>query len=318
MIYLQTILGLVILLCGAEVLVRGAVYIARSFGISHLVIGMTIVAFGTSAPELVVVLDAVVLESEGLALGSLIGSNIANILLVLGASTLVIRGGPEISVDRSDIIFLTGGTLVFVLLSVFGTLDLGAGVILFGVFTAFLIQSFRKHLPSRSAATHTENTFHSTLFKKIFAGLSVIIGVGAVLWGANQMVQGCVEIARSLHVSEEVIGLTMVALGTSLPELATSFVAAARGNLEMAVGNILGSNLFNLLGIGGLAAIISPLPVPPQLLLFDIWVMLGATILLVPFLMGRWHLRPHVGAVFFAGYLAYIGLQAVGVGGMLE
>jgi cation:H+ antiporter len=318
MIYIQTVLGLIILLCGAEVLVRGAVYIARSFGVSHLIIGMTIVAFGTSAPELVVVLDAVALESEGLALGSLIGSNIANILLVLGTSTLVIRQEPKIEIDRIDICFLVGGTAVFTLLGLQSTLGQGAGAILLGVFIAFIIRSFRKHLSSRSTFSNDENTFRSTLFRKIVAGLSVLVGIGGVLWGANQMVQGCVEIARSLHISEEVIGLTMVALGTSLPELATSAVAAARGNLEMAIGNILGSNLFNILGIGGLAALVSPLPVPPQLLQFDIWVMLGATILLVPFLMGRWHLRPRIGAVFFAGYLAYIGLQAVGVGGMLE
>jgi cation:H+ antiporter len=317
MVYLQTLAGLVFLLCGAEIMVRGSVFVAQCFRISPFIIGVTIIAFGTSAPELVVVLNAIAFESEGIALGSLIGSNIANILLVLGASALAINYRPEINVQLADIIFLSGGTIAFVLLSVNGTLSQFSGALLLGIFLIFLVRSFRQGANSEPIVDQ-ETEVEANTTKKLLAGLAIIGGIGGVLWGANQMVDGSVTIARSLGVSEEVIGLTMVALGTSLPELATSLVAAIRGNIEMSVGNILGSNMFNLLAIGGLAAVISPMSVPDQLLQFDMWVMLGATLIIVPFFAGKLRLGRPIGFCLFTGYLTYIGLQASGIGGMLD
>jgi cation:H+ antiporter len=317
MIYFQTLAGLFFLLCGAKIMVKGSVFVARCFRISPFIIGVTIIAFGTSAPELVVVLNAISLESEGIALGSLVGSNIANILLVLGASALVINYRPKIDVQLADIIFLSAGTIAFVLLSVNGTLGQISGALLLGIFLIFLIRSFRQGSNS-DPITDEETEVAASTSKNLLAGLAIFGGIGGVLWGANQMVDGSITIARSLGVSEEVIGLTMVAFGTSLPELATSLVAAIRGNIKMAVGTILGSNMFNLLAIGGLAAVISPMPVPDQILQFDIWVVLGATLIIVPFLAGKFRLGRPIGICLFTGYLTYIGLQTSGTGGMLD
>ena len=189
---------------------------------------------------------------------------------------------------------------------------------LLGIFLIFLIHSFKQGLISSSGEYKNEGKKDLTTSKIILAGLAIIIGIGGVLWGANQLVNGSIVIARSLGVSEEIIGLTMVALGTSLPELSTSLVAAIRGNVKMAVGNVLGSNLFNLLLIGGIAAAISPITVPTQLLQFDMWVMLGATFILVPFLTRNGQLGRVQGAYFFIAYLCYIGLQATSVGRIIN
>jgi len=315
--YLQLIGGIAVLLAAAEVFIRGAVSLAKILRLPPLVIGMTVVAIGTSAPELMVTLDAVLTGAPGLALGNVIGSNIANVLLILGVSCLFSPiQGPD-SVNKRDGIVLIAGSVMFALLCAQGQLSVWSGGALFVAFIGFLVSSYRKETKDESAAA--EHILEVEGIRPMAApvgvvGLTVLAGLAGVIWGADLLVEGGVAIARVFDVPEEVIGLTVVAFGTSLPELAASVVAAYRGHSDIAVGNVVGSNLFNILGIAGLAAMVAPLPVAASILSFDIWVMLGATMLMLPILAGRWHPRRGGAALFLILYGAYIGANGYGAG----
>lgn len=317
MMYLYIAIGFVLLLGGAEFLVKGSVGLARRFGISPLVIGMTVVALGTSAPEFVVSLDAALEGAAGIATGNIIGSNIANILLILGITALIkpIKGDPD-TVLRDGVILLSCSA-VFTGLCWFGVLDVTSGIILFGMFIAFLGYSYwrERHGQDPAVAELHEHEADDidTPDNPLVLALLTLGGIGAVVFGAELLVNGGTEVARIYGVSEEVIGLTMIAIGTSLPELAASGMAAIRGHTDVALGNVIGSNLFNILGVLGAVSIIQPLPVAEQLLNFDLWVMMAATILLVPFMVTRWELSRLEGSVFACGYVAYILVQAYGV-----
>lgn len=317
MVYVLIAIGFVLLLVGAEFLVKGSVGIARKFGISPLVIGMTVVALGTSAPEFVVSLNAALDGSAGIATGNIIGSNIANILLILGITALIrpIDGDPS-SVMRDGIILLAC-TSIFTFLCWLGVLDFTAGIILFSIFILFLVYSYWREAHGRDpgvAELHELEADEIETPDKMWVMLaSTIGGIAAVVYGAELLVQGGTEVARTFGVSEEVIGLTMIAIGTSLPELAASGMAAVRGHTEVALGNVIGSNLFNILGVLGAVAMIQPLPVAQQLLSFDLWIMMGATILLIPFMVTKWQLSRTEGLFFALAYCVYIGIQAYGV-----
>ena len=309
MIYLQLVGGIAILLGSAEVFIHGSVRLAKMLKVPPLVIGMTVVAMGTSAPELVVTLDAALTGAPGLAVGNVIGSNITNVLLILGVSCMLSPiMGPRNALFRDGAVFIFG-TVVFALLCAQGQLGLGSGAVLFVVFLGFLASSYRKEMQNPDAiAEHIIEVerLQSTASPTWTVLPAVIIGLAGVVWGADLLVKAGVVIARENEISEEVIGLTVVALGTSLPELAASVVAAYRGHSDIAVGNVVGSNLFNILGIAGFVAMVTPLPVSKEILSFDIWVMVGSTVLVLPILAGRWHPGRFSGALFLVLYGAFI------------
>lgn len=319
---LQVLGGFVFLLAGAEFLVRGAVALAKKWGISPLVIGMTVVAMGTSAPELVVSVDAALSGAAGLALGNVVGSNIANVLLILGASGLVKAIQTQPKGLFPDGISLMGGSLVFAWLCMSGLVDMMAGVILLVLFFVFLWGSYWQERQAiatgkiaEGAEVHVKEVEEITGLPRTMwlMVLSIAVGVAALAFGADLLVTGGTDIARTLGVSEAVIGLTLIALGTSLPELAASVMAAVRGHTDVALGNVVGSNLFNILGVAGVTAVITPLSVPEQMIRFDLWVMLATTALVIPFLVNGRRLSKPIAGVFLVGYVAYITLQHVGV-----
>ncbi|NVK19760.1 MAG: calcium/sodium antiporter [Methylocystaceae bacterium] len=322
MMYVLIAIGFVLLLGGAEFLVKGSVGLARRLGVSPLVIGMTVVALGTSAPEFVVSLDAALEGVAGIATGNIIGSNIANILLILGVTAMIkpIQSDPGTVFRDGVILVLCSG--VFTLLCMMGVLDLKAGMILFAMFIAFLVYSYWREAhgddPEVAEMHAHEAEEIETPDNPWMLLVMTLGGIGAVVLGAEFLVEGGTTVARQFGVSEEVIGLTMIAIGTSLPELAASGMAALRGHTDVALGNVIGSNLFNILGVLGAVAIIQPLPVAQQLLNFDLWVMMGATILLVPFMLTRWRLSRLEGFIFAVVYIAYISIQAYGVDGFLQ
>lgn len=316
MMYLKVVIGFVVLVIAAEVLVRGAVYLASRLGVSKLVIGMTVVAMGTSAPELVVSLDAAKAGASSLAVGNLVGSNIANVLLILGLSCLITPMLTKASALKRDGFTLFAGTVVFVALAMQGELSLIAGSILIAGFFAFLTMSYwrESHDPeAASAHVHEVEELQGQINSLPISIVAVVLGLGGLMWGADILVDGGVDIARTFGVSEAVIGLTLFAFGTSLPELAASGVAAYRGHTDVAVGNIVGSNMFNLLAVGGIVALVEPLEVIDQIRNFDLWVMLVSTMIVLPLLFWGWRINRFGGAIFFALYLVYVSIQGYGV-----
>ena len=314
--YIQVLAGFVILVGAAEILVRGAVSLADRFGVSPLVIGMTVVAIGTSAPELVVSLGAVLEGSPSLAVGNIIGSNIANVLLILGATCLLKPIIEHPGSSPMDGWVLIGGTALFTVLCLYGEIDLVSGILLLIAFFGFLGISYVRdsHNPkaAEDAALEVEDFQgnHRPLFLALIMVVAGLIGLGL---GAHVLVEGGVDIARAFNIPEEVIGLTLFALGTSLPELAASLVAALRGHPAVAIGNVIGSNLFNILGVAGVIGVVGSIPVPAQIIEFDLWVMLASTLVLFPVLILNWRIPKITGACLLILYLGYVWIQAFGV-----
>lgn len=310
--------GLVLLLGGAEIMVRGAVALAQRIGLSTLVIGMTIVAFGTSSPELLISVDAVLVGSSGIALGNVVGSNIANILLVLGFVGLFAPVDFKNPALRLDGVVLLIGTLVFAATTYFAFIDRLAGGILLAVFALTFVYFYWRetHASQGLAGLRTEEAEESEVstLNPWMSLVMLIAGFAGLIYGAQLLVDSSVEIARSVGVSEAVIGLTLVAFGTSVPELAASAVAAVRGHTDIAVGNIVGSNLFNSLGVMGVASMVGPVEVPARVPAFDIWIMLIATALVMPFMVTKLQSFGRVAAVTFVLlYGAYIAAIATGL-----
>ena len=313
MILVYLIAGLVLLVAGAEVLVRGAAKLAAQFGIPPLIIGLTVVAFGTSAPETAVSVQAAYNNSGDLAIGNVIGSNIANVLLILGMTALVAPLIVSRQLIRLDVPIMIGASLVVYALAWDGSLSRLDGALLFaGVlsYTAFLIVSSRKD-KTAPADDEFAKEFgldetpkpHATAinFGLLVAGLVLLVT------GSNFLVEGAVSLARALGLSELVIGLTVIAVGTSLPELATSILAAIRGERDIAVGNIVGSNIFNLLCVLGLASLVSPsaIPVAANALAFDFPVMIAVALACLPIFFTGYRINRWEGLLFLAYYLAY-------------
>ena len=321
MMYVQVIAGFVLLLAGAEFLVRGAVALARRLGISTLVIGMTVVALGTSIPELVVSMNAALTGVPAMAVGNVVGSNIANILLILGVVGLVTPVVIQPKTHVRDGAVLMGGTFLFVVLCVLGAIGLWKGLLLIGSFIGFLFYSYwrEKRVGGGVAEAHLREAeelreLQSSVW---LASVVTFLGLAGVLYGAEILVDGGVAVARSSGVSEEVIGLTLIAIGTSLPELAASAVAAYHKQSDVALGNVIGSNLFNILGVAGAVAVARPLPIPDQILTFDLWVMLVVTLLLSPVMAKGGTLGRRTAAAFLLAYAAYIAAQAYGISHIL-
>ncbi|MFP6711840.1 MAG: calcium/sodium antiporter [Rhodospirillales bacterium] len=311
MMYVMVAGGFILLLAGAEVMLRGAIGLADKFGISKLVVGMTVVAFGTSAPELLVSLNATLAGSSGLAIGNVVGSNIANILLVLGVAALLMPIAVEPAALKRDGWMLLTGTGLFMALAVRGEIDLFAGVVLLAYFIGFLVYSYLREKTSIDSVGEMyehevddiDGVPHSLLKIMVF----LILGFAGLIYGADLLVEGGVAIARIFGVSEAVIGLTVIAFGTTLPELAATVVAALRKHSDVAIGNIVGSNIFNVVGIVGVVSVIAPMEVPARVINLDIWIMAAATLILMPYMIGR---RERLGRfeafLFLAAYLIYI------------
>jgi cation:H+ antiporter len=317
MMYIQVVIGFVLLLGGAELLVRGAVAVARRFGVSTLIIGMTVVAFGTSAPELVVSLDAAMSGAPDIAVGNIVGSNIANLLLIIGSAVLLspIDARPRPLIHDTTVLVVS--SVLFAGFVCSGMIGRGAGAAMVAMLLGFLASSYRREVRGQGDAAAESRREEAEEIEEIpgapwLAWLAVAAGLAGIIFGADLLVEGGVAVARAAGVSEAVIGLTLIAVGTSLPELAASVVAAFRGHSDIAIGNVVGSNLFNMLGVGGTVAVVAPLEVAEQIRVFDIWVMLAATTAFLPFLIFGLRLSRPVGLGFLVVYGAYIALLVAG------
>lgn len=316
---LQVIAGLVLLIVAGDFLVRGAVSLANTFGLSPLLIGLTIVACGTSAPELFVGVDAVLRGVPTLALGNVVGSNIANALLVVGLPALIAPLTCSAPRLNNNMAVMLGATVLFIALALDGSFSFIDGAILLAGLAAFLVYTGRRAQKDPNAAEGIldfEEELKSAQYSPVIAGIIVIGSCGGLVFGADMLVDGAVQIATKLGVSEAVIGLTLVALGTSLPELATSIAAAMRGHCDVALGNVIGSNIFNLTGIMGITAMVGVVPVPDSFFQLDLWVMLAASLAILPFTMRRSAVRRTGGLLLLLAYAAYIGWLAYDGAGM--
>jgi cation:H+ antiporter len=299
--YLYLLIGLIGLFVGGEALVRGSASVARRMSVSPLVIGLTVVGFGTSMPELLVSVQAALRGVPDIAVGNVVGSNTANILLILGLTSLVWPIRIAVASLRRDTAFMIASALLLVPLFALGNIGRMAGLVLVAGLIAYLIWTF---LTAQQDAVEEEFT---TKEPSIAVSLLwVAIGLLALLFGARFLIDGAVSVSRSFGVSEAFIGLTIVAVGTSLPELATSLVAAFRGQSDIAIGNVIGSNIFNVLGILGATALIAPIPVAGRFLTFDLPVMIAASLVLAALLLTRPKIGRGVGALMLAGYAVYV------------
>jgi cation:H+ antiporter len=308
------VLGLLALILGAEMLVRGASRLALSFGVSPLVVGLTVVAFGTSSPELAVSIRSAVAGQADIAVGNVVGSNILNVLLILGASAMIAPLLVNRQLIRQEVPFMIGASLLLWAIAADGRVSPAEAALLLGLlggYTVFLIVQSRRE--QAAIQTPTDQTslagVHHQGWDRHWAvqGLLVVAGLGLLVLGAHWLVEAAIAFARYLGVSELIIGLTVVAAGTSLPEIATSILAAARGERDIAVGNVVGSNTFNILGVLGTAGAASAggLTVAPALLNFDLPVMVAAALVCLPvFFTGR-EIARWEGLLFLAYYLAY-------------
>lgn len=325
MMYLFVLAGLVLLFIGGEALVRGSVSVARKLNISELVIGLTLVGFGTSVPELVTSLQAVEQGAVGIAIGNVIGSNVANVLLVLAVATIIspIIVHPNVIVrDGSVMVAATAILCALLWLDLFTRLT---GFLLVSLLIAYLVFSLvadqRRQGPT--AEMHkAEGEIVEASYGLLTGLLIAVVGLIAVVIGAQLLVKGAVSLARSFGISETVIGLTIVAIGTSLPELATSVVAAYRKRGDVALGNIIGSNIFNVLGILGITVLVRPFSVqgdetagalaggqPVSIISsIDVGALVLSAALLILFAMTGRRIARWEGCVLLLGYIVYMGL----------
>ncbi|WP_297770295.1 calcium/sodium antiporter [uncultured Roseovarius sp.] len=313
--WLLSALGLVILLLAGDALVKGAVNLSLRVGIPALIVSLTVVAFGTSAPELLISVNAILADKPGLALGNVVGSNTANVLLVLGVPALLSVLHTSGCLCSKSYLQMLAASALFILLAFRGTFDWIAGLILLTALVLMLADAFRDALSHRRDAAikaladaenieDVEGADPDMPWWQIITFL--LLGLVGLPLGADLLVDNASIIAERYGVSEAVIGLTLVALGTSLPELATTVMAALRKQADVALGNVIGSNMFNLLGIIGVASLVGPIPVDPEFLRFDLWVMLGCSLLLIPFVFFKFDIGRLLGIALTLAYLVYV------------
>jgi cation:H+ antiporter len=309
-LFIQLAGGLVYLLAGGDLLVRGAVALARRFHVSPILIALTVVAFGTSLPELVVVVQATVAGYPGLVLGNVVGSNIANVLLVTGAAAAVYPLTYGEHSVRRDSVFMIGATILLVLLGRNGFLSLADGAVLLIVLAGVTALTAREAARAyREAELKPPMEWVLGLPQRLLMiVLFILVGAAGLPLGAHLVVDASVEIANHLGVSETVIGLSILAIGTSLPELATTLMAAVQKRTEVAIGTVVGSNLFNILAIMGVGAVIAPsaIVVPGGFFTLDFPVMLGAALVLSVFVWLKRPVGKPAGFAFLAAYAAYL------------
>ncbi|NET10845.1 MAG: calcium/sodium antiporter [Merismopedia sp. SIO2A8] len=304
------VLGLVLLVAGAEILVRGASKLAMLLGISPLIIGLTIVAYGTSAPEMAVSLQANGMGEAGISIGNVVGSNICNVLFILGISAMIAPLLVDQQLVKLDVPIMIGVSLFLVLLVIDGTLGRLDGILLFlgaVIYTIFLFSQGREDDAEEYDPEETKRQREQVTVWIQNIGLIVLGGV-LLTQGSNWLVDGAVSIAQAFGLSNLVIGLTIIALGTSLPEAATSVIASLKGERDIAVGNVVGSNIFNILAVLGVAGLFSPtgIAVSEAALSFDIPVMIAVAIACLPIFFSGSVISRWEGIVFFAYYIAYM------------
>lgn len=307
--WLLSLLGLVILLLAGDALVRGAVNLSLRLGVPALIVSLTIVAFGTSAPELLIAIRAIQDNAPGIALGNVVGSNTANILLVLGIPAMLMTLKTSECDSRKTYIFMILASLVFIALAFRGVFTVGTGLVLLALLGLVLWDAMRDARAHRKAGIpdqleEIEEADPDMPYWRV--GLYLILGLVGLPLGAHLLVDNASLIAQQYGVSDTVIGLTLVAVGTSLPELATTVMAAMKRQADVALGNVIGSNMFNLLAIVGIATFFGNIPVDPEFLTFDLWVMLGASILLFPFVFFKINMTRAWGVGLTALYAVYV------------
>lgn len=301
-------LGLVILLLAGDALVKGAVNLSLRLGVPAMIVSLTIVAFGTSAPELLIAIEAVLDDAPGIAMGNVVGSNTANILLVLGVPALLATMHTSECDTRKNFTVMIAATLLFIALAFRGVFDWLAGLVLLGALGYVLGSAFLEARRHRKACAGDEEEPEGADpdMPKWQIALFLVLGLIGLPVGASLLVENASIIARAYGISDTVIGLTLVAIGTSLPELATTVMAALRRQADVALGNVIGSNMFNLLAIVGIASLVGPIGVDPSFLRFDLWVMLAASLLLIPFVFMRRDITRVAGIGLTAMYALYL------------
>ena len=300
--FFTVLAGLALLLVGADAFVRGAAALALRIGLPPLAVGLTVVAFGTSAPELVVSVQSSMEGHGGLALGNVLGSNVANMGLILGVCVLVRSAAVAPRLLQIDVPVLVAASLGALLLLLDGAIGALDGLLLLGALAGYLAFTLRK--PGGAIEIEAPEGAVGPAWK---TGATAGVGLASLVAGGSLLVAGAVDLASEAGVPEAVIGLTVVAIGTSLPELATSLVAAFRGHSDIAVGNVVGSNIFNLLGVLGVASLIAPLSAE-SVGLFAVAAMVGAAVLAVPLMWTGRRLVRWEGAVLLGCYVAYVSL----------
>ncbi len=313
--YLLIISGLVLLFAGGEALVRGSVAISERLGISAILIGVVVVGFGTSTPELLVSIKASLAGQPDIALGNVVGSNIANVLLILGVSAVI---GPVICAAqpiRRDALAVVAVSALLVMLTFAGSISALAGAGMVALLVAYLVYSYnaemreKKALPVKAQSTvheHEAQEFSNTLGLGVSILMSVI-GIAMLVFGADFLVEGASNIARQMGIPEAVIGLTLVAVGTSLPELATAISASIKKHSDVVIGNVLGSNLFNILSILGITAIIKPVPLSEPIAGFDVPLNFAIAVLVLAIIYFVQKISKMTGVLFLVAYALYIG-----------
>ncbi|MCH7397595.1 calcium/sodium antiporter [Belliella sp. DSM 107340] len=304
-VYLILILGLVILLAGGKLLVDGASTIAAKLGLSAGLIGLTVVAFGTSAPELLVSVNAALKGTSDISIGNVVGSNIANITLVLGISAVIFPIALSKSVLKLDYLFTVLSSLLFFILAYNQIISRIEGIVLVTLLVLVNLYIFKKLKGSEPEI----NSEEAALLKKessIKAVSLIVLGILGLYFGSDMFVDSAVEISRLFGVSERIIGITVIAIGTSLPELTTSVIAAINKKTDIAIGNILGSNIMNVLGIIGITALVQPINVSEQFLNQDFLWMLAATLLLFPILRSKLDISRWEGGILVLFYAVYL------------
>jgi cation:H+ antiporter len=308
MVWLQALFGLVVLLVAGDLLVRGAVNFSLKIKIPAFIVSLTVVALGTSAPELLVAIRAILDNSPGIALGNVVGSNIANVFLVLGIPALIAGINTRECNTRKNYVFMMTATVIFLSLAFIGNFSLPQGILFLILLFLFLLITARDTLKIQDKISNleVENADPNLVFWKIILFLS--IGFIGLPIGADILVKNASLIAKSYGLSDEVIGLTLVALGTSLPELATTLMAALRKQADVALGNVIGSNIFNLFAIVGITTMFGDIPIASSFFNFDFWIMFGAGIVLFPFVYMRVNINRLWGAFLTLTYVAYLYL----------
>lgn len=306
--FLKLIGGFVYLLVGGELLVRGSLGLAREKNLSPVIVGMTIVAMGTSAPELMVSGYSALSGHPGIAVGNVVGSNIANVLLVMGVPALIF----PISCAQNGLVRQTSLMVVMsfllILMLIFEPITKFEGIFLLIILAVFLMLTMRGAAVMPGLEDPEEEMKKEFGLPSSTAGIFLLVVLGIVMLplGANLVVDGAAGLARSWGVSEAVIGLSLIALGTSLPELSTTVVAAFHRSSEVIIGNVIGSNLFNILAILGFTALLTDIPVNPQFIVFDVWVMLGCAVLLSLFVWTKATMGRFTGVALLTSYVTYL------------
>ncbi|MEL6290644.1 MAG: calcium/sodium antiporter [Pseudomonadota bacterium] len=310
------LLGLVLLVAGGELLVRGAVAAAEKLGVSPLVIGLTLVAFGTSMPEMAVSIGAVYSDVPGIFIGNIVGSNISNILLIIGLTALVMPIPVAIKTISRDGAMMVFATVVFVALAFISPLTRVVGLSFLGLLAAYLIFVWLQDRKEQSALATGNGDVPTESFGAgsiLLSVLLALVGIAVVVAGAHILVDNAAELARQLGVPDVIIGLTIIAIGTSMPELVTGIIAAIKRESDIILGGILGSNIFNLFAIGGVTSAVAPeaVKVPEQVAYVDNFIMLAVTVLLLVFAYTRQRIGRFEGFLLFAAYVAYIAYIAI-------